>query len=66
MLPFFCSVLKKIMGTTEPRRYESSLKGFLKFYWCYRVGTYRSKAKINDNHGEVIFVNIQHRKDIYK
>lgn len=57
---------KNLKGTTEPRRYGSPLKGSLKDYWRYRVGTYRIIAKINDNDIEIIFVNIQHRKDIYK
>ena len=57
---------KNLKGTTEPRLYGSPLKGSLKNYWRYRVGTYRIIAKINDNDIEIIFVNIQHRKDIYK
>ena len=57
---------KNLKGTTEPRLYGSPFKGSLKDYWRYRVGTYRIIAKINDSDIEIIFVNIQHRKDIYK
>lgn len=57
---------KNLVNTTDPRLIGKSLKGNLKGYWRYRVGSYRIVADINDNEIKIIIVEIGHRKDIYK
>lgn len=59
-------VKKNLADTDDPKRYGKALKGNLKEYWRYRVGNYRILADINDDQIQIIVLNIDHRKDIYK
>ncbi|HHX69397.1 MAG: type II toxin-antitoxin system RelE/ParE family toxin [Miniphocaeibacter sp.] len=57
---------KNLINTDNPRSNGKSLKGDLKEYWRYRVGSYRIIAEINDNKLIILLVNIAHRKEVYK
>lgn len=52
------------MNTKDPQAFGKGLKGNLKEYWRYPVGTYRISADI-DNDEIKIYFNVGHRKDIY-
>lgn len=56
---------KNLIHSEDPRALGKRLKGDLKMYWRYRVGSYRILADINDDEIKIIILNIGHRKDIY-
>lgn len=56
---------KNLVDTEDPKKYGKALKGSLKNYWRYRVGSYRILADIGNNEITIIVLNISHRKDIY-
>lgn len=50
---------------SDPRE-GKPLKGELRGYWSYRVGTYRILYKIEDDEIVVYILRIQHRKEVYE
>ncbi len=42
------------------------LKGELKDYWSYRVGTYRILYSIEEHEVVIYVLRIQHRKEVYE
>lgn len=56
---------KNLVGTDDPKKSGKALKGNLKAYWRYRIGSYRILADIDDEQIKIIIFNIGHRKDIY-
>lgn len=58
-------VEKNLVDTDDPKKHGKALKGNLKEYWRYRVGTYRILADINNDQITIIILNVSHRKDIY-
>lgn len=56
---------KNLIGCENPRIYGKPLKGKLKKYWRYRVGSYRLIADINDNKIIITVVNVGHRQGVY-
>ena len=50
----------------NPRESGKPLKGQLREFWRYRVGSYRILAKIKDNQLIVLIIKIGHKKDVYR
>lgn len=50
----------------ENPRAGKPLRGELKGYWSYRVGTYRILYKIKASEIVVYVLRIQHRKEVYE
>lgn len=57
---------KNLAQTTNPRKHGKALKGELKDYWRYRVGTYRLLADIDDEEIKIIIIHIGHRRKLYQ
>jgi len=57
---------KNLDGTTNPRLHGKPLSGELGKYWCYRIGDFRLLAEINDFRITIFFVEIEHRRSVYK
>ena len=57
---------KNLLNTENPRKYGKALKGKYSGYWRYRIGSYRIIAEIRDNELMIIFVDLGHRKEIYR
>jgi len=51
---------------TEPRRVGKTLRGDLAGIWSARRGTYRILYRIREDHGEVVVLHIEHRRDAYR
>jgi len=59
-------VEKKLIGCTDPRQYGKSLRYDHRNEWCYRVGSYRLIADIQDNVVIIEIINVGHRREIYR
>ncbi|MDL2252650.1 type II toxin-antitoxin system RelE/ParE family toxin [Ruminococcaceae bacterium OttesenSCG-928-I18] len=57
---------KHLVDCENPRAFGKALVGDMKGFWRYRVGDYRLLARIHDDALVILFVNIGHRKEIYK
>lgn len=57
---------KNILNCPNPRRKGKQLSGILSNQWCYRVGTYRILAEIQDERMIILAVSIGHRREIYR
>jgi len=57
---------RSLLETDNPREHGMALKGQLKGLWRYRVGQYRILAQINDDRLILLFLDVDHRKDIYR
>lgn len=57
---------KNLLNTANPRKYGKALKGKYSGYWRYRIGSYRIIAEIRDNELMIVFVDLGHRKEIYR
>jgi mRNA interferase RelE/StbE len=57
---------KNLVGCENPRLFGKALVGDLQGLWRYRAGNYRMLAKLEDEQCIILFVDIGHRKDIYK
>ena len=57
---------KNLIGCENPRRHGKALRHDRKDEWCYRVGTYRLIADIQDRVVTIEIINVGHRKGIYK
>lgn len=55
-----------LLQSDDPRALGKALTGTLKGTWRYRVGNYRLLAEIQDNRMVIVFVHVNHRKDVYK
>ncbi|NBX70183.1 MAG: type II toxin-antitoxin system RelE/ParE family toxin [Proteobacteria bacterium] len=51
---------------TEGHNKGKQLSGILSNQWCYRVGTYRILAEIQDERMIILAVSIGHRREIYR
>jgi len=49
-----------------PRNHGKALKGALREFWRYRVGTFRILARIEEQKLLVLVVRVGHRKDAYR
>jgi len=58
--------IDKLIESNNPRHTGKALQGNFKGLWRYRVGNYRLICQIKDYELIVLFVEIGHRKDIYK
>jgi len=58
--------IDKLVESDNPRISGKALQGSLKGLWCYRVGDYRLICQIKDNELIILFVEVGHRKNIYK
>lgn len=56
---------KNLINCENPRFSGKPLKGKLKKYWRYRIGSYRVIADINDSTIIITIVNIGHRQGVY-
>lgn len=56
---------KNLIGCTNPYFSGKALKGNLKDYWRYRVGSYRLFAKIDNEKIIIIIVKVGHRQGVY-
>ncbi len=50
----------------EPQRVGKPLVGQLTGYWSARRGAYRVVYAIDEEHGLVLVVRIEHRADVYR
>lgn len=57
---------KNLLNTANPRKYGKALKGKYSGYWRYRIGSYRIIAEIRDSELMIVFVDLGHRKEIYR
>ena len=57
---------KNLVGCSNPYFSGKPLKGELKDYWRYRVGSYRVLAKIDNDQIIITIVKIGHRQSIYE
>lgn len=57
---------KNLFETDNPRNTGKPLQGAMKEYWRYRIGSYRIIARIEDTELILFFIDIAHRKEIYK
>lgn len=55
----------RIIGSQEPRRTGKALRGSLAPYWAYRVGDYRIIVDIKDHELVILFVQLDHRRQVY-
>jgi len=58
--------IDKLVESDNPRVSGKALQGSLKGLWRYRVGDYRLICQIKDDELIILFVEIGHRKNIYK
>lgn len=56
---------KNLIGCTNPYFSGKALKGNLKDYWRYRVGSYRLFARIDNEKIIIIIVKVGHRQGVY-
>lgn len=56
---------KNLSNTDNPRIQGKQLKGSLKHYWRYRVGSYRIVADIKDDELIILGVDAAHRRERY-
>lgn len=56
---------KNLIGCTNPYFSGKALKGNLKDYWRYRVGSYRLFARIDNEKIIITIVKIGHRQGVY-
>lgn len=57
---------KNLEGCENPRSHGKSLLGNRSGQWRYRIGDYRLLAEILDSKLVLIFIDIGHRRDVYK
>lgn len=56
---------KNLIGAEDPKATGKALKGNLKDYWRYRVGSYRILAEIDNDQVKILIFNVGHGRDIY-
>lgn len=61
-----CWLDSHIEGYDNPQAWGKALEGNLGTFWCYRVGSYRIIADIDDGHFNVLVVKTAKRNDVYK
>lgn len=59
-------ILNNIIEAEDPKLFGKALVGDLKGHWRYRVGDYRLIAKIVDEEVIIYFLNVGHRREIYR
>jgi len=57
---------KNLEGCTDPRQHGKTLRHDRRNEWCYRVGSYRLIADIQDNIVTIEIINVGHRREIYR
>lgn len=57
---------KNLEGCENPRSHGKGLLGNRSGQWRYRIGNYRLLAEIQDSKLVLIFIDIGHRRDVYK
>ena len=57
---------KNLEGCDNPRQQGKALKYDRKDEWCYRVGSYRLIADIQDNTVLIEIINVGHRREVYR
>jgi len=57
---------KNLEGCYDPRQHGKALRYDRRNEWCYRVGTYRLIADIQDNIVTIDIISIGHRREVYK
>ena len=57
---------KNLEGCVNPRSHGKGLLGNQSGQWRYRIGNYRLLAEIQDSKLVLIFIDIGHRRDVYK
>ena len=60
------SLSQRIAPAEDPRTFGNALKGVLREFWRYRVGSYRVICKIEDDRLLVLVVRVAHRSDVYR
>ena len=56
---------KNLQGCENPRIYGKSLRHDRKDELCYRIGSYRIIADIQDSIVTIEIINVGHRRDVY-
>jgi len=56
---------KNLQGCENPRIYGKSLRYDRKDEWCYRIGSYRIIADIQDSIVTIEIINVGHRREVY-
>jgi len=59
-------IRERILAADDPRSHGKPLKGELRTYWRYRVGTYRLICHIEDDALRVLVIRISHRSKVYR
>lgn len=59
-------IKKNLVNTTEPRAQGKGLTSNRSGEWRYRIGDYRLIANIDDKEITILFLEIGHKRDIYK
>jgi len=57
---------ERIKAQDDPKRFGKMLKGNLRDYWRYRVGSYRIICQIKDEKLVVLVLEVGDRKSVYK
>ena len=57
---------KDLEGCENPRSHGNGLLSNRSGQWRYRIGNYRLLAKIQDIKLVLIFIDIGHRREVYK
>jgi len=56
---------KNLQGCENPRIFGKPLRYDRKDEWCYRIGTYRIIADIQDSIVTIEIINVGHRRKVY-
>jgi mRNA interferase RelE/StbE len=56
---------KNLIGCIDPRQHGKTLRYGRRNEWCYRIGSYRLIADIQDDVVTIEIVNVGHRREVY-
>jgi mRNA interferase RelE/StbE len=59
-------VRKNLEGCDNPRLHGKTLRYDRRNEWCYRVGSYRLTADIQDSIVTIEIISVGHRKEVYR
>ncbi len=52
--------------SNDPRSHGKALKGVLREFWRYRVGSFRILVRFEEQRLVVLVVQVGHRKEVYR
>jgi len=57
---------KNLEGCADPRQHGKTLRHDRRNEWCYRVGSYRLIADIQDGVVTIEIISVGHRREVYR